>query len=189
MQITNRRKAERREVEMDLTLVLDEDERHLLPEIHGIIANRQTRRQPEIKIEINGETQPTPARVSAPSPDLDKLKADAAAGLPIHDDDRDALIAEIERLTEQRRKQEISIAQVVVFANELGWDGANNSKILANFLRDAFAKAKTLGAVEELEQLFHLSIYVEYDTSGRGDRAVTLDKINERAAELRKELA
>jgi hypothetical protein len=33
-----------------------------------------------------------------PSPDLDSLKTDAAAGLPIHDDDRDALIAEIERL-------------------------------------------------------------------------------------------
>jgi hypothetical protein len=111
-----------------------------------------------------------------PSPDIEALKAQIKHGSWPSPDDAGALIDELERLIEQRRQQEISIAQVVVFANELGWDGANNSKILATFLRDAFAKAKTLGAVEELERIAGNHHYCSDNDLWR------------RAAELRKQV-
>lgn len=52
-------------------------------------------------------------------------------------------------------------------------------------LREQLAAAKAEGAAEELETLFHRSIFIVRE-DGTGDRAVTLDAINARAAELRK---
>jgi uncharacterized coiled-coil protein SlyX len=72
---------------------------------------------------------------------------------------------------------------MIPYEKRLEWQ----SKRIAE-LEAEIATAKKLGAIEELEQLFHKSIYVEWATSGQGDRAVTLDKINERIVELRKEI-
>jgi len=54
-------------------------------------------------------------------------------------------------------------------------------------LEAQIATAKKLGAVGELERMAHESLLVDLPLDS-SERAVTLGKINERAAELRKEL-
>jgi hypothetical protein len=79
--------------------------------------------------------------------------------------------AEVERLRGENVNQEIALGQQAVR--------------IANLYAE-LDNAKRIGAAEELERLFHNSIFIT-EEDGSHNRAVTLDAINKRAAQLRKE--
>jgi hypothetical protein len=83
-----------------------------------------------------------------------------------------ALIAEVERL-----RQESADFEAVCMSQE-----GQIARLMAEL-----ATAKRMGAAEELERLFSRSDFV-YHKDRTTDRAVTLDNINKRAAELRAEV-
>jgi hypothetical protein len=49
---------------MNLTLIVGEDEKHMLPQIRAIIAQMRQKRRPEITIEIERESQSNKDAVS-----------------------------------------------------------------------------------------------------------------------------